>query len=190
MKSIKLLALCLLASGALNAAQAASLSLSPSAQNVTLGNSLSFDVLFNPEGSTAALGAFDFNLTYDASLFGFSGSSFGKGLDVFGLGSIQNLTPSSGALNFFELSLDSAADLLANQSMTSFKLATLSFTPQGTGNARFGLTVNALADAAGDSLVASATGALVNVTAVPEPSSYAMLLAGLGMLALAKRRRV
>lgn len=178
MKSIKFLALCLLASGALNAAQAASISLSPSTQSVTSGNAYSIDVLFDAEGSTAGLGAFDFDVSFDSSLLGFASASFGTGLDALGLGSLQALTPgAAGSLNLFEVSLDSAADLLAYQSQ-SFKLATLTFTGLSAGSANFGLSINALSDAAGNS-----------IAAVPEPTTYAMLLAGLGMLALAKRRQ-
>lgn len=176
MKSIKHLVLFFLASVALSTAHAASISLSPSTQSVTSGSMFSIDVLFNAEGSSAGLGAFDFDVTYDSALLGFTSASFGSGLDVMGLGSIQTLTPGAGTLNFFELSMDSASDLLAYQSQ-SFKLATLIFTGLSTGDTSFDLSVNALADAAGNT-----------IAAVPEPTSYAMLLAGLGMLALVKRR--
>lgn len=57
-------------------------------------------------------------------------------------------------------------------------------------NGRFSaLTVSGLADGYVANLTYSANGVAINVSVVPEPGTYAMLLAGLGMLGFMARRR-
>jgi hypothetical protein len=188
LRSLILAALAALALGAVASANAATLTITPGTHDVAVGNSFSADVVFDSLGAGGGLGAYDFSVIYDASRLNFQSATFGNGLDVLSLGSLQITTPTNAAVNFFEVSFDTTADLLALQ-RSAFTLVTLHFTTLAAGSASLGLTTNALADASGNSLAALTSGALISVSAVPEPESYAMLLAGLAIVGWAARRR-
>ena len=68
-----------------------------------------------------------------------------------------------------------------------FTLATLSFKAIGLGEIPLEVMVNAIGDAEGVTLPVELGAGLVS--AVPEPQTYALLLAGLGLIALSARRR-
>src|SRR5262245_42015934 len=109
-RMIKLLA-CLAAIAA-GAAQAGTVRLQPASQTVTLGGQVVINAVIDGLDESTAIGAYDFDLTFDPALLAFSNFSVGTGLDVLGLGSISafdDATP--GRVNVFELSLDTEADL-------------------------------------------------------------------------------
>lgn len=188
--------LCLLASlciGTCSSALAATVSLVPSTSAVEVGATVALELRVSDVGSNG-LGTFDLDVLFDPALVTLSGVTYGSGLDVLGLGSLQFATASADAVNLFELSLDSAAELLALQ-LDSFVLATLNFVGVTPGSAVFALSLNALGDAYGDSLSASLVDAAVTILApspstVSEPAPYALLSAALAALALSRRRRV
>lgn len=182
----KFLAILVVGLFANNVAQAATLSVLPSASVVNIGDTFTVNVAYDSESNGLGLGTFDFDLTFDSSLFSLQSSSFGTGLDVFGLGSYQQTkTAGSNAQNFYELSFDSVNDILSHQA-SKFNLVTLTFKSIAAGSAIFGLSTNAVGDAYGNKITAAINSA--TVAAVPEAETYAMLLAGLGMLALTIRR--
>lgn len=193
MKFNMIAAVLVLASGALLAtapAHAAILTLKSSPATVEVGDTFAVDIEVSDLGVGTALGVFDVDVSFDESLVTLSGASFGTGLDVLGLGSLQFATPGVSSVNLFELSLDLADDLLALQP-ASFVLASLSFTAASAGSSAIGLSVNSIGDANGDPLDASIVGALVTITGestVPEPSSMALVLAALAMALLAPMR--
>jgi hypothetical protein len=188
MNRFKYLILAVLAFGSVVSANAATLNITPDTQDAVVGNSFSANVVFDSQGKGLGLGAYNFDFAYDSSRLVFQSATFGSGLDVFGLGSLQATKTSTASINFYELSFDSTADILANQS-SAFTLVTLHFTTLATGSSTLGLTGISLADASGADLAFVTNSAQVNVAAVPEPESYAMLLAGLGLMGLIARRK-
>jgi hypothetical protein len=60
---------------------------------------------------TAPLLAPDINFGFDPTLLSCSSIVFGNQVDISGLGDIQSVTPGTGTVEVFELSLDSAAEL-------------------------------------------------------------------------------
>lgn len=128
--------------------QAQTLTVTPSAQTVDVGDAVSVDLRISGLGDGAApsVGVFDIDFTFDPSLLSFSTVSYGTGLDVLGLGSLQATTPGAGTVNLFELSFDTADDLNAFQS-DSFTLATLTFNTLAFGASQLTLSLNAVGDA-------------------------------------------
>lgn len=173
-------------------AAAIELSIVPGTQTANVGDGVLADIVISGLGDGAApsVGTFDLNVSFNPSILGFGSLVFGTGLDVLGLGSLQDFSLSSGLLNLTELSLDSAADLDALQS-TNFTLASLSFSVLASGATPLTLIINALGDANGDPLIVDQLGAgqvlVQNIGQVPEPSALALL--GLGLLGIILRKR-
>jgi hypothetical protein len=130
----------------------ATLSISPSAQTVSVGSRVSIDLMIS--GTGTAVGTFDINIGFDPGVLSYSDTTFGNQLDVFGLGDVRSVTPGVFTVELFELSLDSVSDLNSHQA-SSFRLATLSFNALSSiTNSPITITVNALGDASGNSLSA------------------------------------
>ena len=136
-------------------------------------------------GSAPSLGAFDLVVSFDPLRFAlpsvvFGDPVFGDQLDVSGSGSFQLAMPGTGSQRVVEFSFDPEALLDAFQA-DAFTLATLIFNPIVTSPTPtlFELSANAVGDAAGDPL---------EVTIVPEPSSFPLLAAALAALVIARRR--
>jgi len=168
------------------------LSVDPSIQTVPLGAQASFDVDISGLGNGTALGVYDINLGFDATLLSYSSIVFGNQVDISGLGDIQFVTPSSGTVEVFELSLDSPSELNSLQA-PSFTLATLTFDTLAAGsNSPVTLFVNALGDAFGNSITADVENASVSITpqsTTPEPTMLGPLCVGLSILLLLRVRR-
>ena len=157
---------------AANCDAAATLSISPASQTVTQGAQVSFDVVVSGLAKGTALGTYDINLAFDPTALSYSGTTFGNQLNLSGLGDIQSVTPGTGTVEVFELSLDSAATLNAGQA-SSFRLATLTFnTLAVSNNSPITLTANALGDASGNPTSAVPQSGAVSITApvFPPPS--------------------
>lgn len=171
--------------------QAALVTLSPTALTVSAGDTFAVDLQISNLGAGNAVGAYDIDIGFDPNLMSLAGVFFGNGLDVLGLGSLQFSTSGVGQLNLFELSLDTAVDLIALQPGT-FVLATLNFFAVAPGTSAITLSLNALGDANGDPLPASLVAGSVTIAAnasVPEPESYALVAVALLIVAGIQRRR-
>jgi hypothetical protein len=190
-KPVNLCALAVLA-GSL-CVHAATITIVPTSQNIAVGNQFVVGLQISGvgAGSAPSVGTFDLDLGFDPLLLSFVGATYGTGLDVLGLGSIQSTTPGGSSVNLFELSLDSAADLNTLQP-ASFILATLTFDALANGTSPLTISPNALGDADGNSLAATLVNGSVTVgpvpTGVPEPSTFALLACGFGGLAFMRRR--
>lgn len=180
---IKTLVAALIAAGTLSA-QAATVSLSGTA-NAAVGETFTLDVsLLQPFGDERAsdeLLAFGLTLSFDGSLLKLLGVSLADGWS------------DDSAFTGLVVS-GSAFPGVADAGQTSLALATLSFEVLGSGNASVGVISDSASDfnqgllyAIAPTLDVQASYALA--LAVPEPGSYAMMLAGLGLLSLALRRR-
>jgi hypothetical protein len=177
-----MLASALLATGV---AQAQTVTAVPSSPEVMVGDFFTVDLIVSGLDD-ATVGSFDFDFIYDPFLMTSYGVVFGEGLDVFSLGSLFSVSSAPGLINIAQTSFDTTEDLIALQP-DSFTLATLSFKAIGLGMIPLEVLVNAIGDAEGMPLAVDL--GIGSVTSVPEPQTYALLLAGLGMIALAARRR-
>ncbi|MBI1353693.1 MAG: PEP-CTERM sorting domain-containing protein [Acidobacteria bacterium] len=168
---------------------AATISVDPSTQSVSLGTSASVDVNVADLGILTApsLSTYDIDVAFDPTILSFTGATFGDGLDLFLFGlNIQAATPGVGTVNLFDLSFDLPTDLDDLQA-DAFKLFTLTFDTIGPGTSPITLSVNAFGDSLGDPLDVTPTSGELTVTAsVPEPSTIGLLLAGL--LVIGRRR--
>lgn len=179
--------------GMVPAAEAFTISFVPSSPTVSVGSGFTVDVVASglSDGGAPSIGAYDFDITWDASLLSYAGTAFGTGLDVMGLGLNDPLaTPGTpGRLNVFELSFDSTADLNQLQPDT-FTVLTLSFDAVAAGTSSLAFMLNAIASAEGNSLAAQADlqNGSVTVAPVPLPAGVWLLLSGLGMAAGLRRR--
>lgn len=184
-----LLAFALLGS-AFAQAQTATITVTPSSQTTAVGSNVlvSVSIAGLLDGVAPSLGAFDLNLLFDPSILSVSNFSFGTGLDVLGLGSVQfSDVTTPGLLSIGEISLDLPADLNTLQS-GAFALFTVTFQAVGTGVSALGLDINALSDAYGEALAATTING--SVSAVPLPAAVWLLLSGvLGVCGFSRRRR-
>ena len=119
---------------------AISLAPTPSTQTIVAGGLTMIDIRIDGLGAGGApsLGTYDFDVTFNPSVLSFVSATFGDSvlgsqLDLFGLGNVSSLTPSTGIVNLFELSLDTSADLDALQA-DAFVLASLSFSGLAVGS--------------------------------------------------------
>lgn len=172
-------------------AHAASITVVPTNQSVNVSQQFLVDLQISELGAGAApsLGTFDIDFSFDPGILSFVSATYGKGLDVGGLGSLQVTTPGVGMVNLFQLSLDSAADLDALQP-ASFVLATLRFNGLSSGTSVLALSPNAIGDANGAALAAIITNGSVAVGNIPEPSGFVFLISGLSSLVILLRWRL
>lgn len=175
-------------------AQAAVLSVVPSASTIAPGGAVAVDIVISDlgDGVAPSLGTFDLNLDFDPATLGFVSATFGNQLDILGLGSLQGVDDSvAGTVNVFELSFDSASDLNDLQA-ASFTLVTLTFTALAGGLSDLLITILSLGDADGAALDAGIVNASVTVNdsaVIPLPGALPLLLSGLAALGFFSRRR-
>ena len=183
----KALTASLLAASVIGApAMATTLSFVPSSGTVGIGNSVAVDVRLTDLTAGADLGAFDFNVLFNASVFSLTGYTLGSALgdlSSFEAFDFSAGHSASGVFNLAEVSL--LSDLSSQHD--SFTLATLHFTALTRGDSALSLGGVVLGDANGGALSAGLTGA--TISAVPEPETLLMFMSGLGLLGLAYRRR-
>jgi Cohesin domain len=169
-------------------ANSISLEFSPETQSVKSGAIVTTGLRVAGLGNSAApsIGTFDIDISFDPTILTFQSVTFGDSvagdqLDLFGLGSIKSSTESSGLVNIFQLSLDSATDLDALQ-LASFTLAIFSFQAKAPGTSGLSLSVNALGDGLGEALATDVSDGSVIVdknNTIPEPNAVFIFASGL-----------
>jgi hypothetical protein len=173
--------------------EAVSIGLSPSPVATSVGGAFTVDLVVAGLGAGVhpALGSYDLDVAFDASLLSLDGVSFGDLLrDGSVLDSLQDaFEVVAGSWNVSELSFLSPSELLGQQP-TSFTLATLSFSALAPGTTS--VTLSGIAgDEEGDEIPDVQFGAarveIGGGAVVPEPG--AALLFAFGALAVARARR-
>lgn len=174
------------------AANAVTISLLPEQSTIRAGGTTLVDVVAsglsdNPSGG--AIGAYDLSVTFDPALLSWSSTTFGSGLDVTGFGDLRDSSLSSGKLDTFEVSFDTAEDLATLQP-NSFVLFSFGLTGVAPGSSALGLDVLSLTDESGNPLTADVQASSVTVAPVPLPAAGWLLLSGLGsFLGFGRSRR-
>lgn len=145
--------------GWFTSARAATLNLLPSNQISGTGSPVGVALSISGLGdfTSPALGTYDVTIGFDPTALTFQSVFFGDPvlgdqLDLLGLGDIQTFNHTVGALELFELSLDSPSDLAALQP-GSFTLAMITFDTLASTNSQLTLSINALGDENGNSLL-------------------------------------
>lgn len=175
--------------GALAApAWSASLDFVPTSASFAEGSSVSVDVVISGLAAGEQLGAFDLVVSFDPAFVGLSAYQLGNQLGDSAL--FESIDASAGSLAAGRFNLAQISFLwdLTTQP-AAFTLATLTFNGLAAGQTALSFSDVTLGDALGAPLAADLGSTLLNVTAVPEPGTSAMLLAGLGLLGLMARRR-
>ncbi len=173
---------------------AANVIIAPSSSVVTIGDTLTVDVRFNGTdmpsyfgGNTTYLAAFDFNLTYDASVFSYTGYMLGNSLgeltiDADDMSSGGNI---AGVVSLAEVSY--LTDFTSIQTGT-FTLATLSFEALYSGESVFTLDSTSLFGDESANAIQPIIGS-ASVQVVPVPSAGLLMFTALIGLASLRRGR-
>lgn len=177
-----------------NSALAVAITITPVSQTVTLGNTAEIDIGISGLGdhSSPSLGVFDLDVLFDPAVLGFNSVVFGDSvlgdqLDLLGFGSITDVKNTSGSINLFELSLDSPADLDSLQP-GAFILVRILFNSLSIGDSALQIVINDLGDANGTAITAAVSDAKITVSAIPEPDSIFLLISGLLVIFLFRKK--
>lgn len=176
-----------------SAVAAISISLEPTPQTINVGDPATMDLVVSGLGNLSApsLGAFDFDLSYDAAIISAVSLTFGTDLGTpLESSRFFTLAP-AGAIHLDEVSFKSSSDLNSAQPDT-FTLATVNFNGVAPGTSGIGFTFASLSDEQAQSLVGfSMAGGSIRVmppTHIPDAGSMASLLL-LGMVSLSALRK-
>jgi hypothetical protein len=187
--NFKTLTLALAAALSFSAAQAQvatpapSLNLAPNTLDVHVGDSFSMDVMASNFANPMTGGGF--GLSFNAAVLQLDSVSIPANWDFRRDGGLIDNASGTLAGAYFSTFVSPKAG--------SFQVGTLNFKAIGIGSASINLMANVdqpfTEDVTADTPVVAFKSGLVNVAAVPEPSSVALALAGVGLVGWSARRR-
>jgi len=162
-------------------AKALSMEFRPADQSVTLGDTATVDLWILDSNPALGLGSYDLTINFDSSILSFSSVSLNT---VFGVTLGPFITPTLGAINTADVSLELPADLLSLQTANDFMLGEFQFNTFAAGSSLLSISGVTLGDAFGNSVATSVldTGNIV-VSAVPEPATWLLFIMGMLFLA-------
>jgi uncharacterized protein (TIGR03382 family) len=152
------------------------------------GSSASFDLVISGLNSTQQVGAFDFSLSWDPAVLALTGSAFDVFLDGPSL-SLQSATAGSGTINLAETSF---GPLAAQTGLSSFRLASVTFSGISPGTSSLAFTPGVFSDGLGELLGVDYRGSRTTVTpriSVSEPGAFSLFAVAALALAWSTRRR-
>lgn len=181
--NFKAMTLSLAAALAVGAAQAQSLSVSPSPKDVLIGEAFSLEVQASGFANPIIGGGFELN--FDPTILQLNTVTIPANWEFARSGgTIDNVAGTVKDAFFATFSAPKAG---------AFLTGTLNFTAVGLGSSAVTLSANAgqpfIEDGTLDAVSPIFKAGLVNVAAVPEPSTMALVLAGTGLMAVMGRRR-
>lgn len=184
--NFKPLSLALAAALCAGTVHAQSLVITPSTQSVSLGDTFTLQV--EGKGFATAVVGGGFGLSFDASVLKLNSVSIPAAWEFYPptgpvTGTIDNVAGTLSDAAFTTFVAPKSGDFLA---------ATLSFTAVGGGSSTVRLSASptfVFSDVDVNTLNPSYGSATINVSAVPEPSSLALVLAGAGGLGWVARRK-
>jgi hypothetical protein len=167
-------------------AAAVSISLTPPGQFVGVGDTFALTLEAGALAG-AAVGAFDVDVSFDATRFTFVGVTFGGALGDVGLGEqLTDVVSGAGSVSLASVSLLDPLALAALQG-DPVALASLTFQAIAAGAGAFMIEAAQLSDEfAAELAIGSVVTATVDV--VPEPGIALLLALGAGALARGRRR--
>jgi hypothetical protein len=162
---------------------ASTISLLPTTSTVGLGTPVALNVSV---AGLSDLYAFQFDITFSPAVLSAAavteGSLFSSIGVAFSPGSIDN---TAGAITFIGDSLSGPGPGIS----TDGTLATIMFNSIGAGTSAVDLSNVVLLDSALDNISANSSGATINVTGVPEPSTRPLLVIATGAISVAALRK-
>lgn len=168
-------------------AQAQTLSFTPAASVVSLGETVELDIVLSDRPAATPVGFFDLDVGFNPAVLSFLDMTLTDALGDISLGQAVNASlPPDLAGGVLNLSVLSLLPNLAGQS-TSPVLGRVSFSAIGVGDAGIGFGFTAIEDLVGNTMSFAAVDAAISV--VPEPATFWMLGAGLLALSAAAARR-
>lgn len=168
-----------------------SLSLVPSTTNIDVLDTVMLDIVISDRDG-ALVGAYDVDVSYDATLISFDSYGLGSSLGAPTFSIDNSLGDSGTGVNVSELSLLSSSELGAEQITDSLILASLTFQGLDNGSAVFDISRQLFSDDLGNVLpITTLNSATVRIGAapIPEPSTFLLLSGGMATLAFYARRK-
>lgn len=162
------------------AAQAQSVSITPSLTNVKVGDSFTLDL--SATGFADKILGGGYNIAFDASILKLDDITFPSNWEF----KVSKGTQVGGTVT--DVYFNTFVSPIGGDFLTS----TLKFTAIGAGSSAVSVSGSGsfpFGDEFGEAVNVSYNGATVNVAAVPEPGSIALMLAGIGAVSVVASRR-